>query len=79
MRNELLELFENNNVKAYISGHKHELIINNYKNIQLVTGETTSKNFDKRPMGFRYWEVLSDTLKHHFIPLQNSQLKKVKH
>ncbi len=78
-RMELLNLFASNNVKAYISGHKHELIINNYKKIQLVTGETTCKNFDKRPMGFRYWEVLSDTLKHHFIPLQNSKLNKVKH
>ena len=78
-RMELLNLFADNNVKAYLSGHKHEVLINNYKNIQLVTGETTSKNFDKRPMGFRYWEVSPDTMKHYFIPLQNFQLNKVKH
>ncbi len=70
-RQELLNLFLQNNVKAYLSGHKHEIVINNYKNIQLVTGETTSKNFDKRPMGFRHWKVSADTVKHHFVALQN--------
>lgn len=71
-RKELLTLFENNNVVAYLSGHKHELLVNNYKGIQLVTGETTSKNFDKRPYGFRLWTVHSDTLIHKFIPLIKS-------
>lgn len=68
-RKEILELFKKNNVKAYLSGHKHELIVNSYENIQLVSGETTSKNFDKRPMGFRLWEVTKDTISHQFIPL----------
>ena len=70
-RMEILELFKKNNVKAYLSGHKHETIINSYENIQLVSGETTSKNFDKRPMGFRLWEVTKDTISHQFIPLKN--------
>lgn len=68
-RSEILELFQENNVVAYLSGHKHELVINNYKNIHLLTGETTSKNFDNRPLGFRLWRVLSDTIEHQFIPL----------
>ena len=71
-RMELLQLFTQNNVVAYLSGHTHKRVINSYENIQLVSGETTSKNFDKRPMGFRIWEVSSDTIKHHFVSLQPS-------
>jgi len=70
-RKEILGLFKKNKVKAYLSGHKHELLINSYENIQLVSGETTSKNFDKRPMGFRLWEVATDTVFHKFVPLEN--------
>lgn len=69
-RMELLALFKENNVKAYLSGHKHELLINKYENIQMVSGETTSKNFDKRPFGFRLWDVTPDTIKHSFVPLE---------
>ncbi len=69
-RTEILELFAQNNVSAYLSGHKHELVINNYETIQMVSGETTSLNFDNRPYGFRLWEVSSDSFKHNFIPLE---------
>ncbi len=71
-RKEILTLFKENNVKAYLSGHKHELIVNNYENIQFVSGEATSKNFDGRPLGFRLWEVSSDTIKHQLVPLRTS-------
>ena len=68
-RKEILKLFKQNNVLAYLSGHTHKTVINNYENIQLVSGETLSKNFDKKPLGFRVWEVSLDTVKQHFIPL----------
>jgi len=68
-RKEMLTLFKQNNVKAYLSGHTHKTIINNYENIQFVSGESTSKNFDERPLGFRLWKVSSDTVSHHFVPL----------
>ncbi len=71
-RLEVLELFTENNVLAYLSGHKHTTVINNYKGIQLVTGETTSRNFDERPLGFRHWEVSSDTIVHHFVSIEPS-------
>lgn len=73
-RMELLTLFKENNVVAYLSGHKHELLINNYEGIQLVSGETTSKNFDKRPFEFRLWKVSTDSIVHKFVPLQLSKL-----
>lgn len=69
-REELLNLFLQNNVKAYISGHTHMAVINNYHNIQLVSGETTSRNFDTAPLGFRLWKISSDTINHHFVSLQ---------
>ena len=70
-RQEILELFKQYNVDAYLSGHTHWIVINNYENIQLVSGETTSNNFDSRPYGFRLWQVSSDTIKHHFVSLQS--------
>ncbi len=70
IRQEVLVLLKKNNVTAYLSGHTHESIINNFENIQMVSGETTSKNFDKRPLGFRLWQVTSDTVFHEFVPLK---------
>lgn len=70
-RQELLDLFAGNNVVAYLSGHRHETLLNNYNGIQLITGETTSKNFDKRALGFRQWKVSGDSVAHHFVPLRS--------
>ncbi|SHN35119.1 Calcineurin-like phosphoesterase [Cyclobacterium lianum] len=69
-RKQLLELFVENNVAAYLSGHTHKLTVNQYRQLQLVSGETTSKNFDERPMGFRLWQVSADTVRHQFVPLE---------
>ena len=69
-RSELLALFEDSGVVAVLSGHRHQLIINEYKGIQLVTGETTCRNTDGRPLGFRLWHVDSPTsIRHEFRPL----------
>jgi hypothetical protein len=47
------------------------LVVNEYKGIQLVNGETTSKNFDKRPMGFRWWDVAAKgKMVHGFVALE---------
>jgi DNA repair exonuclease SbcCD nuclease subunit len=70
-RKELLDLFKDNSVSAYLSGHSHTTILNNYKGIQLVSGETTSKNFDKHPLGFRLWTVKRDSLSQKFVPLED--------
>jgi len=73
-REYLLETFSKNNVDAYLSGHKHKVVINNYKGIQLFSGETTSKNFDNRPKGFRKWELTADTLLHTFVALETQEV-----
>jgi 3',5'-cyclic AMP phosphodiesterase CpdA len=70
-RKELLSLFGRCGVVAVLGGHAHRLIINDYQNIQLVNGETTSKNFDQRPLGFRVWHIAeSRPFRHEFIPLE---------
>ena len=69
-RKELLSLFEKGGVVAVLGGHTHRLIVNEYNGIQLVNAETTSKNFDKRPLGFRLWHVEGERpFKHEFVPL----------
>jgi serine/threonine-protein phosphatase CPPED1 len=70
IRKALLSLFEKRGVVAVLGGHTHRLLINDYKGMQLVNGETTSKNFDKRPLGFRVWHVMSGKPpKHEFVSL----------
>jgi predicted phosphodiesterase len=70
-RKEILDLCEENGVVAFLAGHTHKQITNEYKGIQLVNGETTSLNFDKRPMGFRYWSVDEEKgLKHRFVEVE---------
>ncbi|NOX67298.1 MAG: hypothetical protein GXO85_16245 [Chlorobi bacterium] len=69
-RKEILTLFKQNDVVAYLTGHTHKTVINNYNNTQLVTGATTSRNFDETPLGYRIWEVSSDSVKNNFDSLQ---------
>ena len=69
-RKELLELFNANGVVAMLAGHTHKLVINDYQGIQMVNGETTSKNFDKRPLGFRKWTAKEiGSLRHEYVKL----------
>mgnify|MGYP001811840358 CR=1 FL=1 len=69
-RRELLDLFERCGVVAVLGGHTHRLVVNDYRGMQLVNGETTSKNFDERPFGFRLWHVEGrGAYRHEFIAL----------
>ena len=69
-RKELLELFKANGVVAMLAGHTHKLVINDYQGIQMVNEETTSKNFDKRPLGFRKWTAKErGRLSHEYVKL----------
>ncbi len=69
-RKELLELFTTHNVVAVLTGHTHWLVINEYKGIKMVSGESTSKNSDDRPLGFRHWIIEgSNKITHNFVPI----------
>lgn len=70
-RAEILRLAKENGVVAILSGHTHRLIENQYDGIQLLSGEGTSKHFDKRPFGFRIWQVdEAGKATHQFVELQ---------
>ena len=69
-RKEVFALCKKNGVVAFLAGHTHKQISNEKDGILLVNGETTSKNFDKRPMGFRRWNIGSEGgLEHEFVKL----------
>ena len=69
-RKEVFELCRKNGVIAFLAGHTHKQISNEKDGILLINGETTSKNFDKRPMGFRLWNVGDEKgLRHEFVKL----------
>ncbi len=73
-RNTLLELFQTNGVVAMLTGHTHKMVSNTYHGIQFLSGETTSNNFDKRPLGFRIWTVDSlQHISHRFVALENQE------
>jgi predicted phosphodiesterase len=64
-------------VVAMLAGHTHKLVINDYKGIQMVNVETTSRNFDKRPLGFRRWTAgEKGKLSHEYVKLVGEIPKK---
>ncbi len=72
-RSALLELYREHGVIAVLTGHVHKTLINEYQGILLVTGETTSRNFDQRPRGFRLWTVETPSVpRHEFVPLRGT-------
>ena len=74
MRAGLLERLHAHGVVAFLAGHTHKTIIKEHEGIQMVNGETTSKNFDDRPFGFRLWQVgPSRPFRHEFVPLEKDQ------
>lgn len=77
MRAGLLERMHAHGVVALLAGHTHKTIIKEHRGIQIVNGETTSKNFDGRPFGFRLWHVgPSRPFRHEFVPLEQDQSDK---
>ena len=70
-RRRVLTLLEECGAVAVLTGHTHKLVKNTHKGIQFLSGETTSKNFDKRPLGFRVWTVTSgQAASHRFVALE---------
>jgi len=72
-RKVLLDLFEKHGVVSMLSGHAHRIIINDYKGIQLVTGQATSRTHGS-PLGFRLWHITGESpFKHESVPLEGYQ------
>jgi len=48
-----LKMYLDNGVRYFLSGHTHRLIVRAYKGLTILNPETTSRNFDELPYGFR--------------------------
>lgn len=72
-RKEFVPLFKKSGVIAVLTGHVHRFIALEHDGIQYISGETTCKNFDKRPFGYRVWtvDVEKKTATHEFVALKN--------
>ena len=67
-RLELVALFKQHGVRAYLTGHTHKQVLNVHDGIRLVSSATTSKNFDKAPRGFRAWRISgAEPLTHEYV------------
>jgi serine/threonine-protein phosphatase CPPED1 len=70
-RQELLQLFQQSGVVAVLSGHTHTTNIREFGGIQMVASQTTSKNFDRQPYGFRLWHIGGRRpFQNDFVPLE---------
>ena len=70
-RLEILELCETRGVVAFLGGHRHRFEENEYRGIQLVNGSSLSKNFDRSPLGYRWWDVDAEgQMSHRFLPIE---------
>jgi predicted MPP superfamily phosphohydrolase len=60
-RNKLLRLCNENGVTIWLAGHTHTTLKRSFGNVTILNGETTSRNFDKRPFGFRLLTLYADS------------------
>lgn len=69
-RTEWLHAFYHYGVEAYLSGHAHKSIENEYMAMQLITAATTSLNFDDSPEGYMVWHIGPNRPhKHEYVPV----------
>jgi predicted MPP superfamily phosphohydrolase len=59
-RSEWLNLFEDSGVFIWLAGHTHKTDKKMHNSITILNGETTSKNFDQHPKGFRLLTIYPD-------------------
>ncbi len=72
-RNELLTLAKKHGAIAWLSGHTHKHNETSYNGMPIVAANTSSKNFDGAPRGYRIWHIAQDgALTHEYIPIQGA-------
>ena len=58
-------------VKFYLAGHTHTTLERTYRGVPILNGETTSRNFDKRPFGFRMLKIDAGmNYEWNFVPVE---------
>jgi len=71
-RLELLKLFVDHGVVAYLAGHIHGHQAFSYKGITFLHCESTAMNFDRSPLGFQRWTVSRTGLTHESLRINGS-------
>jgi Icc-related predicted phosphoesterase len=71
LRRDVLRLCEDSGVLIWLAGHTHKTAQRTSGKITILNGETTSRNFDKHPFGFRLLTLHADShFDWEFIPLK---------
>ena len=60
LRADYLDYLLANGTLFYLAGHTHTTLERAYRGLPILNGETTSRNFDKRPRGFRLLKIDDD-------------------
>lgn len=69
-RHEFLDRCLDSGVRFFLAGHTHRTQNRTYWRTPLLNAETTSRNFDKRPHGFRMLEIPAEgPFKWEFVPV----------
>ena len=59
-REERFERYVAAGVRFYLAGHTHSMLARAHKGVVLLNAETTCRNFDSRPFGFRMLTIRPD-------------------
>ena len=59
-REERFERYVAAGVRFYLAGHTHSMLARAHKGVVLLNAETTCRNFDSRPFGFRLLTIRPD-------------------
>lgn len=69
VRTAMLDRFVAGGVFLWLAGHTHTTGRNSYGPIEILNGENTSRNFDKRPKGFRLLTIApGNSFTWEFVP-----------
>lgn len=60
IRQDYLDFALESGTRFYLAGHTHTTLAREYKAMPILNAETTSRNFDKRPFGFRILKIDSE-------------------
>jgi 3',5'-cyclic AMP phosphodiesterase CpdA len=75
LRKQYLKLFKDGGVVAVLHGHTHQTRETTQDGIIFASCETTSKNFDGKPLGFRIWQIKEGKLNSQLLQLKTEPVK----
>ena len=69
-REERMKAYEAAGARFFFAGHTHTTSVRRHGNLTILIAETTSRNFDRRPFGFRMFETENGIdYSYEFVPV----------